>query len=141
MTNKYLNSTMFQIVGHVFYFGISQNIVIFLKLEVTSLQIFLLCSTLFWEHLKREKKIPNRRIIVARSIFIFRYHLNNKFEFESKANSVCIELGVYFLGLILFYLLKKKTQTLMWRLVRGNVLRFPIMFKDSHVWLQITLGN
>ena len=29
----------------------------------------------------------------------------------------------------------------MWRLVRGNVLRFPIMFKDSHVWLQITLEN
>ena len=99
---------MFQIVGHVFYFGISQNIVIFLKLEVTSLQIFLLCPTFFWEHLKRGKKIPNRHIIVARSIFIFRYHLNNKFEFESKADSVCIELGVCFLGLILFYLLKKK---------------------------------
>ena len=57
---------------------------------------------------KKGKKIPNRHIIVARSIFIFRYHLNNKFEFESKADSVCIELGVCFLGLILFYLLKKK---------------------------------
>ena len=64
------------------------------------------------EHLKRKKKIPNRRIIVARSIFIFRYHLNDKFEFESKADSVCIELGVCFLSLILFYLLKKNTQTL-----------------------------
>ena len=31
--------------------------------------------------------------------------------------------------------------TLMWRLVRGNVLGFPEIFKDSHVWLQITLGN
>ena len=30
---------------------------------------------------------------------------------------------------------------LMWRLVRGNVLRFPGMFRDSYVWLQITLGN
>ena len=29
----------------------------------------------------------------------------------------------------------------MWRLVRGNVLRFLGMFKDSYVWLQITLGN
>ena len=57
---------------------------------------------------KEKKKIPNRRIIVARSIFIFRYHLNDKFEFESKADSVCIELGVCFLSLILFYLLKKK---------------------------------
>ena len=64
------------------------------------------------EHLKRKKKNPNRRIIVARSIFIFRYHLNDKFEFESKADSVCIELGVCFLSLILFYLLKKNTQTL-----------------------------
>ena len=30
---------------------------------------------------------------------------------------------------------------LMWHLVRGNVLEFPRMFKDSYVWLQITLGN
>ena len=30
---------------------------------------------------------------------------------------------------------------LMWRLVRGNILGFSGMFKDSHVWLQITLGN
>ena len=30
---------------------------------------------------------------------------------------------------------------LMWRLVRGNVLRFPKMFKDSHVWLQIVPEN
>ena len=29
----------------------------------------------------------------------------------------------------------------MWRLVRGNVLEFSRMFKDSYVWLQITLGN
>ena len=29
----------------------------------------------------------------------------------------------------------------MWRLVRDNVLGFLGMFKDSHVWLQITLGN
>ena len=29
----------------------------------------------------------------------------------------------------------------MWHLVRDNVLGFPKMFKDSHVWLQITLGN
>ena len=30
---------------------------------------------------------------------------------------------------------------LMWRLVRGNVLGFSVMFKDTHIWLQITLGN
>ena len=30
---------------------------------------------------------------------------------------------------------------LMWRLVWGNVLRFLGMFKDSHVLLQIMLGN
>ena len=30
---------------------------------------------------------------------------------------------------------------LIWRLVQGNVLGFPGMFKDSHVWLQITQGN
>ena len=35
----------------------------------------------------------------------------------------------------------KSAKTLMWRLVRGNVLGFSRMFKDSHVWLQITLGN
>ena len=29
----------------------------------------------------------------------------------------------------------------MWRLVWGNVLEFSEMFKDSYVWLQITLGN
>ena len=29
----------------------------------------------------------------------------------------------------------------MWRLVWGNVLGFPRMFKNSHVWLQIMLGN
>ena len=29
----------------------------------------------------------------------------------------------------------------MWRLVRGNILGFLEMFKDSYVWLQITLGN
>ena len=29
----------------------------------------------------------------------------------------------------------------MWRLVRGNVLAFLRIFKDSHIWLQITLGN
>ena len=29
----------------------------------------------------------------------------------------------------------------MWRLVRGNILEFLGMLKDSHVWLQITLGN
>ena len=29
----------------------------------------------------------------------------------------------------------------MWCLVWGNVLRFPKMFKNSHVWLQIALGN
>ena len=29
----------------------------------------------------------------------------------------------------------------MWHLVQGNVLGFSGMFKDSHVWLQITLGN
>ena len=29
----------------------------------------------------------------------------------------------------------------MWRLIRGNVLEFLRMFKDSHVWLQITLRN
>ena len=29
----------------------------------------------------------------------------------------------------------------MWRLVQGNVLGFLGMFKDSHVWLQITLEN
>ena len=34
-----------------------------------------------------------------------------------------------------------KALTLMWRLVRGNVLEFLGMFKDSHVWLQITPGN
>ena len=27
------------------------------------------------------------------------------------------------------------------RLIQGNVLKFLRMFKDSHVWLQITLGN
>ena len=32
-------------------------------------------------------------------------------------------------------------KTVMRRLVRGNVLGFLGMFKDSHVWLQITLGN
>ena len=31
--------------------------------------------------------------------------------------------------------------THMWRLVWGNVLGFLEMFKDSHVWLQITPGN
>ena len=31
--------------------------------------------------------------------------------------------------------------TPMWRLVRGNVLGFLGMFKDSHVWLQIMPGN
>ena len=30
------------------YFEIFQNIVIFLKLEVIGVQIFLLCPTLFW---------------------------------------------------------------------------------------------
>ena len=30
---------------------------------------------------------------------------------------------------------------LMWHLVWGNVLRFLGMFKDSYVWLQITLRN
>ena len=29
----------------------------------------------------------------------------------------------------------------MWHLVRGNVLGFLRMFKDSYIWLQITLGN
>ena len=29
----------------------------------------------------------------------------------------------------------------MWRLVQINVLEFLGMFKNSHVWLQITLGN
>ena len=29
----------------------------------------------------------------------------------------------------------------MWRLVRGNILRLLGMFKDSHVWLQITPEN
>ena len=29
----------------------------------------------------------------------------------------------------------------MWHLVRGNILEFLGMFKDTHVWLQITLGN
>ena len=33
------------------------------------------------------------------------------------------------------------TIAFMWRLVRGNVLEFLAMFKDSHVWLQITPGN
>ena len=32
-------------------------------------------------------------------------------------------------------------KTLMWRLVRGNILGFLGMFKDSHVWLQITPEN
>ena len=31
--------------------------------------------------------------------------------------------------------------TVMWCLVWGNVLGFSRMFTDSHVWLQITLGN
>ena len=31
--------------------------------------------------------------------------------------------------------------TIMWHLVWGNILGFLEMFKDSHVWLQITLGN
>ena len=26
-------------------------------------------------------------------------------------------------------------------LVHGNILEFSKMFKDSHIWLQITLGN
>ena len=38
-------------------------------------------------------------------------------------------------------LFQNKTQILMWRLVRGNVLGFLRIFKDSHIWLQITLGN
>ena len=29
----------------------------------------------------------------------------------------------------------------MWRLVRDNILGFLGMFKDSHVWLQITSEN
>ena len=29
---------------------------------------------------------------------------------------------------------------IMWRLVRGNILGFLEMSKDSHVWLQIILG-
>ena len=29
----------------------------------------------------------------------------------------------------------------MWRLVQGNILGFLGIFKDSHVWLQITLRN
>ena len=29
----------------------------------------------------------------------------------------------------------------MWHLVQGNILGFLGMFKDSHVWLQITLRN
>ena len=37
--------------------------------------------------------------------------------------------------------MKKSVKTLMWRLVRGNALEFLGMFKNSHVWLQITLGN
>ena len=37
--------------------------------------------------------------------------------------------------------MKKKKKTLMWRLVRGNILGFLGMFKDSYIWLQITLGN
>ena len=32
----------------------------------------------------------------------------------------------------------RKSKALMWRLIRGNVLRFLEMFRDSHVWLQIT---
>ena len=35
----------------------------------------------------------------------------------------------------------KVSDTLTWRLVRGNVLGFLGMFKDSHIWLQITPGN
>ena len=34
-----------------------------------------------------------------------------------------------------------RPNTLMWRLVRGNVLVFSRMFKDFYVLLQITLGN
>ena len=30
---------------------------------------------------------------------------------------------------------------LMWRLIQGNVLGFLGMFKVSHIWLQITLGD
>ena len=29
----------------------------------------------------------------------------------------------------------------MWHLVQGNVLEFPRMFKNFHVWLQITSNN
>ena len=44
---------------------------------------------------------------------------------------ISIQFRVY--GSIFFFI--------MWRLVRGNILEFPGMFKDSYVWLQITLGN
>ena len=32
-------------------------------------------------------------------------------------------------------------KTLRWRLVRGNILGFLEMLKDSYFWLQITQGN
>ena len=35
----------------------------------------------------------------------------------------------------------KVTIALMWCFIRGNILGFLGMFKDSHVWLQITPGN
>ena len=31
--------------------------------------------------------------------------------------------------------------TLMWRWIRGNILGFLGMFKDSHIWLKITPEN
>ena len=30
---------------------------------------------------------------------------------------------------------------IMWHLVQVNILEFSRMFKDSHIWLQTTLGN
>ena len=41
--------------------------------------------------------------------------------------------------LLLLWINEKKT--IMWRLIRGNVLGFLGIFKDSHVWLQITTEN
>ena len=29
----------------------------------------------------------------------------------------------------------------MWRLVWSNILGFLVIFKNFHIWLQITLGN